>query len=105
MTKPDLEYHVNTNSHEIEFHLNENDFDFFQILQNKLITHDTAPEIKIAKVHKIIHPYSKLLGPPYPEKIFIRYKINIHIRKYPLKTPNHKLNGPNHRSTPTRKSL
>ena len=109
-TKPDLEYHVNTNSHEIEYYLSENDFDLFKNIQSKMKTHDIEPEIKIAKVHKIIHPYSKLLGPPYPEKVFVRHKVNIHIRKYPVRYPNPKIDnghghGPINRSTPSRQSF
>ena len=103
-SKPDLEYHLNTNSTEIEFYLSENDFDFFKTLQNKLKTLNFTPEIKILKAHKIIHPYSKLLGPPYPERIFVRHKINLHIKNCPNNNRISNRSGPKARSTPTRSS-
>ena len=109
--KIDLEYHNNTNTPEIEYYLNENDFDFFKNFQTKIRTPDYSPEVKIHKVHKVIHPYSKVIGPPYPERIFVRHKISIHIKNNTNKTTSSKSltkcdsRYPKARSTPARSSL
>ena len=109
--KPDLEYHNNTNSSEIEYYLNENDFDFFKDFQNKIKNPSNSPEVRIHKVHKVIHAYSKVLGPPYPEKVFVRHKINIHIKNNPTKMQIPRSYQvldkctPKARSTPSRLSL
>ena len=107
-SKPDLEYHNNSNTNEIEYHLSENDFDFFKNFQEKLQTLTHSPEVRVHKVHKVIHPYSKVLGPPYPEKIFVRHKISLLIKNNPIKTQSNRTLSkclPKSRSTPTRSSL
>ena len=70
--KHDCEYHVNNNSQEIESALTENNVDLMNTI--KLLSNNMI--INIDRIHKIIHPTSYLIGPPLPEKSFIRLRVN-----------------------------
>ena len=72
-TKPDQDYHFCSSSLEIEECLSNKQADFLLLLDS-ILPHKY---LKIKKVHKIRHEDSTLLGAPFPEKCFIRLRIDL----------------------------
>ena len=72
-TKPDADYHFCNSSLEIEECLSSKHASFLLLLDSIL----PSTYLKIKKIHKILHRDSNLLGPPFPEKCFVRLRIDL----------------------------
>lgn len=72
-TKPDADYNFCNSSLEIEECLSNKHAAFLLLLDSIL----PNTYLKVKKIHKIFHKDSTLLGAPFPEKCFVRLRLDL----------------------------
>ena len=71
--KPDSDYHYCNSTLEIEECIADKHASFLLLLDSIIPDH----YVKIKKIHKILHKDSTLIGHPFPEKCFIRLRVDL----------------------------